>query len=100
MTIEIKKEKNRLEASLEGRMDSTTVPEFEKKIFPELDGITELVLDFERLAYLSSAGLRALLSCQKKIMAVQGTMVVRHVNEIIMEVFGATGFDSILTIEN
>ena len=59
----------------------------------------ELVLDFTDLAYLSSAGLRVLLSCQKKMNAAKGSMVVKHVNEIIMEVFEATGFDSILTVE-
>ena len=72
---------------------------FEKEIFQKLDGVTELVLDFTDLAYLSSAGLRVLLSCQKKMNAAKGSMVVKHVNEIIMEVFEATGFDSILTVE-
>ncbi len=100
MKLEVKTQGNKMEVALEGRMDSTTAPEFEKEIFPQLDGITELVLDFADLAYLSSAGLRVLLSCQKKMNAVQGSMVVMNVNEIIMEVFEATGFDSILTIKN
>ena len=88
-----------MEVALEGRMDSATAPGFEKEIFQKLDGVTELVLDFTDLAYLSSAGLRVLLSCQKKMNAAKGSMVVKHVNEIIMEVFEATGFDSILTVE-
>ena len=78
---------------------AATAPGFEKEIFQKLDGVTELVLDFTDLAYLSSAGLRVLLSCQKKMNAAKGSMVVKHVNEIIMEVFEATGFDSILTVE-
>lgn len=99
MKLDVKTEGKKMEVVLEGRMDSTTAPEFEKEIFPQLEGITELVLDFSDLAYLSSAGLRVLLSCQKKMNAAKGSMVVKNVNEIIMEVFEATGFDSILTIE-
>ena len=95
MKFDVKTQGKKMEVALEGRMDSATAPEFEKK----LDGVTELVLDFTDLAYLSSAGLRVLLSCQKKMNAAKGSMVVKHVNEIIMEVFEATGFDSILTVE-
>ena len=89
MKFDVKTQGKKMEVALEGRMDSATAPGFEKEIFQKLDGVTELVLDFTDLAYLSSAGLRVLLSCQKKM----------HVNEIIMEVFEATGFDSILTVE-
>ena len=96
MKFDVKTQGKKMEVALEGRMDSATAPEFEKEIFPKLDGVTELVLDFTDLAYLSSAGLRVLLSCQN---AAKGSMVVKHVNEIIMEVFEATGFDSILTVE-
>ncbi len=99
MKLDVKTEGKKMEVTLEGRMDSTTAPEFEREIFPQLEGITELILDFSDLAYLSSAGLRVLLSCQKKMNAAKGSMVVKNVNEIIMEVFEATGFDSILTIE-
>lgn len=99
MKLDVKTEGKKMEVTLEGRMDSATAPEFEREIFPQLEGITELVLDFSDLAYLSSAGLRVLLSCQKKMNAAKGSMVVKNVNEIIMEVFEATGFDSILTIE-
>ena len=100
MKFDVKTQGKKMEVALEGRMDSATAPEFEKAIFQKLDGVTELVLDFTDLAYLSSAGLRVLLSCQKKMnAATKGSMVVKHVNEIIMEVFEATGFDSILTVE-
>lgn len=63
-----------------------------------LDGVTQLTLDLQQLAYLSSAGLRVILGAQKR-MNKQGQMVVRHVNETIMEVFEVTGFVDILTIE-
>ena len=99
MKFDVKTQGKKMEVALEGRMDSATAPGFEKEIFQKLDGVTELVLDFTDLAYLSSAGLRVLLSCQKKMNAAKGSMVVKHVNEIIMEVFEATGFDSILTVE-
>ena len=93
MKFDVKTQGKKMEVALEGRMDSATAPGFEKEIFQKL------VLDFTDLAYLSSAGLRVLLSCQKKMNAAKGSMVVKHVNEIIMEVFEATGFDSILTVE-
>ena len=99
MKFDVKTQGKKMEVALEGRMDSATAPGVEKEIFQKLDGVTELVLDFTDLAYLSSAGLRVLLSCQKKMNAAKGSMVVKHVNEIIMEVFEATGFDSILTVE-
>ena len=99
MKFDVKTQGKKMEVALEGRMDSATAPEFEKKIFQKLDGVTELVLDFTDLAYLSSAGLRVLLSRQKKMNAARGSMVVKHVSEITMEVFEATGFDSILTVE-
>lgn len=83
---------------LEGRLETTTAPELEAVIKEGLDGVTELTLDLEKLEYLSSAGLRVLLAAQKR-MNRQGTMVVRHVNETIMDVFEITGFVDILTIQ-
>ena len=63
-----------------------------------LEGVTSLVLDFEKLEYISSAGLRVLLAAQK-VMMKQGEMKVIHVNEVVMEVFEVTGFTDTLTIE-
>ena len=63
-----------------------------------INGVTELVMDFEKLEYISSAGLRVLLSCQK-IMSKQGSMKVVHVSDLIKEIFEVTGFIDILTIE-
>ena len=84
--------------TLEGRLDTVTAPELENELKSSLDGVTELVMDFEKLEYISSAGLRVLLSTQK-LMAKQGEMKLVHVNETIMEIFEVTGFIDILTIE-
>ena len=70
----------------------------EAELKQSIEGITELVFDFEKLEYISSAGLRILLAAQK-IMNKQGNMVVKNVNEIVAEVFEVTGFSDILTIE-
>lgn len=91
-------ENNKATFALEGRMDTVTAPELEKEIQAVLPGLTELVLDFENLEYISSAGLRVLLSAQKAMNA-QGSMKVRHVNAAVMEIFEVTGFSDILTIE-
>lgn len=98
MTITKNQEGNKLTVTLEGRLDTATSPELENEFKTSLGGVEELVLDIEKLDYMSSAGLRVLLSAQK-IMNKQGKMTVTHVNETIAEVFEITGFDEILTIE-
>lgn len=98
MNIMKNKDGSKLTLVLEGRLDTTTAPQLEAELKASLDGITELNLDFEKLEYLSSAGLRVLLAAQK-VMNRQGKMVIRHVNETIQEVFEVTGFIDILTIE-
>ncbi len=98
MTINKKLEGTELTIELEGRLDTTTAPELEKALKESLNGISELTLDFEKLEYISSAGLRVLLSAQKQ-MNRQGSMKLVHVGEIIMEIFEVTGFTDILTIE-
>ncbi|MBR2071669.1 MAG: STAS domain-containing protein [Phascolarctobacterium sp.] len=87
-----------LTLSLTGRLDTTTAPELEAVIKENITGVTNLVMDFAELEYLSSAGLRVILSAQKT-MNKQGEMVIRNVNETINEVFEITGFIDILTIE-
>ena len=87
-----------LTVALEGRLDTTTAPELEADLKNSLDGLTVLILDFEKLEYISSAGLRVLLSAQK-VMNRQGTMKVIHVGEVIKEIFDVTGFVDILNIE-
>ena len=98
--LNIKKEQDndKLTFALEGRLDTVTSPELESAIKESLDGVKELVMDFENLEYISSAGLRVLLSAQK-IMMQQGSMKVINVNDIVMEIFDVTGFGDILTIE-
>ena len=87
-----------LTVSLTGRLDTTTAPELERELKENLDGVTALVIDMAALEYISSAGLRVLLSAQKT-MNKQGEMKVVHVGETIMEIFEVTGFSDILTIE-
>lgn len=87
-----------LNIALEGRLDTTTAPQLEQELRDALNGVSELTLDFENLAYISSAGLRVLLFAQKA-MNKQGSMVIRHVNDTIAEVFEITGFNDVLTIE-
>jgi len=87
-----------LTVALTGRLDTTTAPELEKEIKASLDGMTALIIDMAALEYISSAGLRVLLSAQKT-MNKQGEMKVVHVGETIMEIFEVTGFSDILTIE-
>lgn len=98
--LNISKESNAtsLTVILEGRLDTTTAPDLEKELKDSLDDVTELIMDFEKLEYISSAGLRVLLSTQK-IMSRQGEMKLIHVSDTIMEIFEVTGFADILNIE-
>ena len=98
MTITTTRNGSALTLQLDGRLDTTTSPQLEAELSASLDGVKQLTLDLQQLAYLSSAGLRVILGAQKR-MNKQGQMVVRHVNETIMEVFEVTGFVDILTIE-
>ena len=98
MTIGKIAEGNKLTIALSGRLDTTTAPKLETELKQNISGVEELVLDLAALEYLSSAGLRVLLSAQK-VMNRQGCMVVRNVNEVIMEIFEVTGFVDVLTIE-
>ena len=83
--------------ALEGRLDTVTAPELEKEFKDTLEGVSELTLDFARLEYISSAGLRVLLAAQR-IMSKRGGMKLLNVGETIMEIFEVTGFADILTI--
>lgn len=98
--LDIKKtlDGSKLEFALSGRLDTITAPQLEEEIRDSLDGVTELVFDFAELAYVSSAGLRVLLSSQKTMNG-KGTMVVKNVSDEIQEIFDVTGFSDILTIE-
>ena len=97
MNIEKKLEGDVLEMKVSGRLDTSTAPDLDNELKSEIEGITRLVMDFAELEYISSAGLRVLLSAQK-IMNKQGTMEVTGVNETVMEIFEVTGFSDILTV--
>lgn len=84
-----------LTVAVEGRLDTSTAPELEKELKEHYGSITGLSLDFEKLEYISSAGLRVVLSAHK---AMRGKLVVKNVNEIVMEVFEVTGFSDVLNI--
>ena len=98
MTIQKNRNGSVLTLAVAGRLETTTAPELEAVVKTELDGVDSLVLDFSNLEYISSAGLRVLLTAQKT-MNQQGEMKVTGVNEIVGEVFEITGFSDILTIE-
>ena len=96
MKIDFNKTEGTLQVALDGRLDTTTAPALESFFAENYDGNGALVLDCANLAYVSSAGLRVLLSAQKKS---KGNMKLTHVCELVMEVFEMTGFAEILVIE-
>ena len=98
MDIIKNKDKGVLTLALKGRLDTTTSPELVKVLDSELDSAEKLIFDLKELEYISSSGLRALLSAQK-IMNRKGGMIVKNPSEMVSEVFEITGFSDILTIE-
>ncbi|NLI20163.1 MAG: STAS domain-containing protein [Clostridiales bacterium] len=97
MTIEQEHSGKTLTVRLDGRLDTITSPDLEQAL-ADLTGVEHLALDFSKITYISSAGLRVLLALQKR-MSRQGDMVVRHVDKMVMEVLEMSGFVDILTIE-
>ena len=98
MTIQIKRNADVTTIELAGRIDTTTAPALDKTIHEDIADTKNLVLNLNGLEYISSAGLRVLLSAQKKMQKI-GSMKVKNVCEEVMEVFEMTGFADILTIE-
>lgn len=100
VTMEINLDRNgeKLTIAIEGRLDTNTAPELDNAIKNDIADIKDLTLDLSGLEYVSSAGLRVILATQK-IMNSQGKMVVTNVQDMVMEVFEATGFTDVLTIE-
>ena len=98
MKITSAKEGTKLTISLKGRLDTNTAPELEAAVNNDIAGVTELIFDFDKLEYISSAGLRVLLTAQK-IMNSQGTMVIKNVCNDINDVFEITGFCDVLNVE-
>ena len=98
MMIEIKKNVENTTIDIVGRLDTTTAPSLEKMLNEDVGESKNLIFDFKGLEYISSAGLRVLLSAQKRMQKI-GSMKVINVCEEVMEVFEITGFADILTIE-
>lgn len=99
MKINKTTEEGKLTLALEGRLDTITAGELEAVLKDTIEGVSELILDFTSLDYVSSAGLRIILGTQKQINSKKGKMIIKNVNETVMEVFQITGFIDILTIE-
>ena len=97
MKIDLKKEDKKLTIKLDGKLDTNTSPELDSKM-NELEGMEEVIIDMKELDYISSAGLRVLLSMQK-VMNKQGKMTIINVCENVMDIFEVTGFSDILTIQ-
>lgn len=98
MNVDMKRNGTELTVAVEGRIDTLTAPDLEEQLEPELEDVERLIFDFAELKYISSAGLRVLLSSMK-VMDEQGEMIVRNVNSDIMDIFEVTGFADNLNIE-
>ena len=98
MTIVKERQNDSLILRLEGRLETGTADKLQEAIEQESEGLIHLTIDMTQLTYLTSAGLRVLLRTKKRLQATGGDMVLTNVNKDIMEVFGITGFDDILTI--
>lgn len=96
MTIDKKLENGKLELALSGRLDTNTAPELEGEL--KLDGVTEVLFDFSALEYISSAGLRVLMTAQKAMMACGGKMTIAHPNAMVQGVFDMTGLSSVFEV--
>lgn len=102
MTINKSTENDKCTINLVGRLDTNSAPELEdalQVIFDEQKGLKTLVFDLAELSYMSSAGLRVVLATQKRMLSLDGKLVIKNVDEAIMEVFAVTGFSEVLTIE-
>ena len=95
MKIDFTKNGEVLNVNLDGRLDTTTAPEFESFLKENIAGVSAVEINCEKLAYVSSAGLRVLLSAHKRMM---GALKLTNVCELVMEVFEITGFADILAI--
>ena len=98
MNIKKQKEGSTLKVFISGRIDTATAPEADAFINGNLDGVTSLIIDFAEVNYVSSAGLRVLLSLHKKMMKQDGMKLI-NVNSSVSDVFEVTGFDEILSFE-
>ena len=98
LNIEKKQEGTALTVKMEGRLDTNTAPVFQSEVEPMLESVSSLMLDFEKVDYVSSAGLRVLLTFEQEMEEKNKTMELCHVNDIIHDVFDVTGFLEIMNI--
>lgn len=98
MIVSKKQEGSKLTVELEGRIDTLTAPQLETELAPLLDGVSALVIDLAQVAYISSAGLRVLLSTHKKMISAGGSLTIANAVSAVREVFDITGFSDILTL--
>lgn len=99
MEIEKKYDEKELTISVEGRIDTITSNDLEKEITDEMGNFDSLIMDFEKLDYISSAGLRLLISTQKKLKPDNIPFVIKNANDTVKEIFRMSGFDKLLKIE-
>ena len=99
MTVTEEFKEDKLVLSIEGRIETNTAPEFQNAVLGAFQKCSNVILDFEEVAYISSAGLRGLLLGQKTAQSKGGSMVLTNVNDAVMEVLKMTGFKNILTIQ-
>ena len=98
MIVSKKQEGSNLTVALEGRIDTLTAPQLETELAPLLEGVSALVIDLAQVAYISSAGLRVLLSTHKKMRSAGGALTIANAVPAVREVFDITGFSDILTL--
>lgn len=99
MTVTEEYAEDKLVLSIEGRIETNTAPEFQSAVLGAFQKCSNVVLNFEEVSYISSAGLRGLLIGQKTAQSKGGSMVLTNVNDTVMEVLKMTGFKNILTIQ-
>lgn len=100
LSVTKNQEGEKLTVSVNGRIDTFTAPQLENEVSPILDGITDLVMDFSQVEYISSAGLRLLVAWQKTVAAKGGKLTVRHIADNILDIFKATGLTDFIAIES
>ena len=99
LNINKQAENGKLVIALEGRLDTTTSPVLEVELKSSLDGVTELIMDFEKLEYISSAGLRFFMQLKRESEAKGGSIRITHLNEDVDDIFRMSGFHNLFTIE-
>ncbi len=99
MKLEMTKDGGKLTVSVTGSIDTVTAPELEKELKSQWDGITELVLNFKAVDYISSAGLRVMMAADQYMTDADGKLTIQNANDDVKEVFEMTGFDELLHFE-